>query len=56
MSTPWYRAMAGYSLVILAIVLVKGPRVSDDWWMAGFAAIFTLISFWKATRPGDAPR
>jgi hypothetical protein len=44
----WYRAMAVYSLVVLAIVVFKGPRVSDDWWMAGFAVIWTALSFWKS--------
>jgi hypothetical protein len=47
---PWYAALAAYSGVILAIVLVKGIHASDDWWMAGFAALWIAIGVWKAAR------
>jgi hypothetical protein len=37
-----------YDLIIFATVAIKGPRVSDDWWMAGFAVVLAALSFWKS--------
>jgi hypothetical protein len=50
-TTAWDVAWVAYSGVILAIVLIKGMHTTDDWWMAGFAALGVGIGAWKASRP-----
>jgi hypothetical protein len=44
----WYRAMGVYSLMILAVAVIKRPRISDDWWLTGFAVLWAAMSFWKS--------
>jgi hypothetical protein len=46
----WHRAMGVYSLIILAVAVIKGPRISDDWWLTGFAVLWAALSFWKSRR------
>lgn len=52
---PWpvvlYRAMAVYSVIVLAVVLIKRPATWDDWTLAVFAAMFAGSGLWKAIRP-----
>jgi hypothetical protein len=44
----WYRAMGIYAVIIFAVAVIKGPRISDDWWMTGFAVLWAATSFWKS--------
>jgi len=46
----WSRTLAVYSVIVLAVVLIKRPATWEDWTLAVFAAGFAGMWLWKATR------
>ena len=47
----WSRALSVYSVIVLAVVLIKRPATWDDWTLAASAAVFAGLYLWKAIRP-----